>query len=119
MTREEFAALVGTICAPETTTPLPNAYWEFEEPVNLPFLTFYYPYRADVHADNICYVPIEHTVLELYTEQIDFPQEAAVEAVLTGAEITFSKDRNYIDSERMWQTVYEFDLIITEEESNA
>lgn len=119
MTREEFATLVGTICIPDTTTALPNAYWEFEEPVSLPFLCFYYPYRNDFRADNVNFLPIEHTVLELYTEQIDFPQEEAVEAVLTGAEITFTKNRNYIDSERMWQTVYEFDLIITEEESNA
>lgn len=112
MTREAFATLVGTI-------GLPYAYYEFEEPTTLPFICFYYPYRNDFRADNITWQPIEHTVLELYTEQMDFAQEAAVEAVLTGAEIAFSKNRNYIDSERMWQIVYEFDLIITEEESNA
>ena len=119
MTREEFATLVGTICIPETSTALPNAYYEFEEPVELPFITFYYPYQNDIMADNINYQPIEHTILELYTEQIDFPQEKAVESVLTGAEIAYDKSRNHIDSERMWQIVYEFDLVITEETTNA
>lgn len=114
MTHEEFATLVGTICQPETTTALPNAYYEFEEPVSLPFITFYYPYRNDVMADNLNYQPIEHTVLELYTEQKDPAQESEVEKVLNGSEIAFSKESNYIESERMWQTVYEFDLVITE-----
>ena len=117
MTRSEFATLVGTICVPETSTALPNAYYEFENPVTLPFITFYYPYSNDVMADNVNYQPVEHIILELYTEQIDFPQEQAVEDVLNGAEIAYSKSRNYIDSERMWQTVYEFDLVITEEQN--
>ena len=121
MTYQEFATLLGTICKPGTTDPLPLAYYEFEreDPATLPFLVFYYPYRNDVMADNINYQPIEHTVLELYTEEIDLPQEQAVEAVLAGAEIAYSKNRNYIDSEMMWQIVYEFDLVITEDISNA
>ena len=115
MTHEEFATLVGTICQPETTTALPNAYYEFEEPVALPFVVFYYPYRNDVMADNINFQPIEHTVLELYTELKSPAQEQEVETVLNGAGIAFSKECNYISSERMWQIVYEFDLVITED----
>ena len=121
MTYQNFAALLGTICKPDTTDPLPCAYYEFErdDPATLPFLVFYYPYRNDVMADDINYQPIEHTVLELYTEEIDFAQEQAVEAVLANAEIAFSKTRNYIDSQMMWQIVYEFELVITEDNSNA
>lgn len=121
MTYSEFATLLGTICIPQTTTALQVAYYEFDrgDPATLPFLVFYYPYANDVKADNINYQKVEHTILELYTEEIDFPQEKAVEDVLTGAEIAYSKTRNYIESQSMWQIVYEFDLVITEETTNA
>lgn len=117
MTYTEFDQLLGTICKPGTTTPLQKAYYEFQrdDPATLPFIVFYYPYRNDVMADDINYQHIEHVVLELYTEQICYPQEKIVEDVLTGAEIAYTKERNYIDSQMMWQIVYEFDLVITEE----
>ena len=119
MTHAEFKTLMGTVMIPNTETPLPSAYYEFESPVSLPFICFYFPYRNDVYADNLNYQTVEHAIVELYTDRKDFAQESELEEVLFNAEIAYIKNPSaFITSERMWQTIYEFDYVLTEE-SNA
>lgn len=116
MTYSEFATLVGTITDPGGNA-LPNAYYQFTHPVDPPFICFYYPRRNDIIADNRNYQKVEHTVLELYTTEKDFEQESNVETILTESSIVYTRQEIYLDSEQMWMIVYEFDLIITEEQN--
>lgn len=100
-------------------TGLNTAYYEFpsgteQEP---PFLCWFFPDAIDMLADDKNYQKIERCVFELYTPYKDFELEAAVEAVLSGADIVYRRDETYLDSERMHQTNYTFSVVITEAEN--
>ena len=96
---------------------LNTAYYEFpsgteQEP---PFLCWFFPDNNDFKADNRNYQKVERCVFELYTPYKDFDLEAAVENVLQEANLIYTRDEAYIDSERMYQTNYTFEVIITTE----
>lgn len=108
MTFKEIATMIGTI-------GLPFAYYEFpndtaQEP---PFICFYFPNNNDFKADSKNYQKIEHLVIELYTDNKDFQKEAAVEAVLESNGIVYTRSETHIDTERMYEVVYESDVVIT------
>lgn len=95
---------------------LPYAYYEFPDKTEQepPFICFFYPESDDMMADNQNYVGIRRLYVELYTSEKDFAKEALVEAALTGAGLSYHKTENRIDSERMWQILYETEVIINE-----
>lgn len=95
---------------------LPYAYYEFPDGTEqaLPFICFYFEESDDVFADNANYVSIQRLNIELYTDDRDPEQEAAVESVLTANGLTYHKNYTYIDSEKMSQTLYEMEVIINE-----
>ena len=66
-------------------------------------------------ADNSNYQKIEHLIVELYTDNKSFTAEAAVEQVLADHGMVWSRSEAQIDSERMYEVVYEMDVIITED----
>jgi hypothetical protein len=108
MTYKEISDMVATV-------GLPYAYYEFpdgtaQEP---PFICFYYPESDDLFADNQNYCGIRRLYVELYTNEKDFTQEAAVEAVLTGNGLSYRKAELYISSERMWQITYQTEVVIS------
>lgn len=95
---------------------LSTAYYEFpsgtqQEP---PFLCWFFPNSNDMAADDHNYQRIERCVFELYTPYKDFDLEKTVEAALAGANIYFVRDETYLGSERMYQTNYTFEVVITE-----
>lgn len=89
-------------------------YYQFppNEAPEPPFLLFYYPGSADFIADNKNYTGITALRLELYTNEKDFTSEAAVETVLQAAEIPYQKTEMYIDSEQLFEVVYESEVLI-------
>lgn len=98
---------------------LSTAYYEFpsgteQEP---PFLCWFFPDSNDMAADDHNYQKIERCVFELYTPYKDFELEATVEGILAGADIYYSRDETFLDSERMHQTNYTFMVVITEAEN--
>jgi len=48
--------------------------------------------------------------IELYSEKIDKISEKKIEDLLNGKAIEFKKDRTWIESEKFFQTVYDFSL---------
>ena len=110
MTHKQIAQMVASI-------GIPTAYYQFDNNSGQqpPFICFFYPNNNDVLADNTNYQKIEHLVIELYTDNKDFGLEAAVEAVLNLHGLVYSRDEEYLDTERMFEVVYETDVIITEE----
>ena len=109
MTTQEVASMVASV-------GIPTAYYEFpdntgQEP---PFICFYYPGDNDFKADNINYAKINRLIIELYTDSKDFALEAAVEQVLKDNELAFIRNETYIDSERMYEVIFETQVIITE-----
>lgn len=101
-------------------TGYPAAYYQFpnDTPQSPPFICFFYPNNNDMKADDSNYCKIEHLVIELYTDTKDFDAEAAVESVLSQNGMVWSRSETGIDSERMYEVVYEMDVVITEDLKN-
>jgi hypothetical protein len=100
---------------------LSTAYYEFpsgtqQEP---PFLCWFFPDGRGFNADDRNYQKVERCVFELYAPYKDFELEATVEAALNGADIAYQRDEAYIDSEKMYQTNYTFEVVITEANDNG
>lgn len=109
MTRKAISDMVKSI-------GLPYAYYEFPDDTQQepPFVCFFLPESDDLFADNQNYVGISRLYVELYTDEKDFAQEAAVEGVLASNNLTYRKVEEYIGSEKMWQITYEMEVIIDE-----
>lgn len=108
MTQIDVADLIKSI-------GLPYAYYQFPEGTaqELPFVCFFFSGSDDLYADQENYQKISTLNIELYTKNKDFSQDENVETILNNAGLTYYKEENYIDSEKMWQTAYECDVIIT------
>lgn len=113
MTYEEVAAMVEEI-------GYPSAYYQFPETgQEPPFVCFFYPNSSDFLADDENYQKIEHLVIELYTDKKDFAAEQAVEAVLAAHSLVWSRDETRLDDERMYEVIFEMDVVITEGDTNG
>lgn len=109
MTTKEVSTMLGSL-------GIPTAYYQFPEPQEgPPFLCFFYQSNNDMLADDVNYVRIDHLVVELYTDNKDFDLERQLEGILTSNGMVWSKDEEVLDDERMYEVVYEMDVIITEE----
>lgn len=112
MTYKDISTLVSSI-------GLPYAYYQFPDdtPQAPPFICFLYEDDDDLAADNINYQRIRRVSLELYTSSKDFALENTVETVLNNAGLYYSRSEQYLDSERMMMVVYEFEVVVTDEQS--
>ena len=61
---------------------------------------------VEIPADQLC------CCVGIYTKQKDFAQDQSIEDILNNNGLTYYKEENYIDSEKMWQTAYECDVVI-------
>ncbi len=93
---------------------LPFAYYQFPEdtPQAPPFICFFFSQTDDVFADDTNYQRIVQLNIELYTSGKDFELEASLEEILTDNNLTYYKEENYIDSEKLYQIAYEMEVII-------
>lgn len=96
---------------------LPCAYYQFPDntPQAPPFICWIYPGRADFYGDNANFQKIETVQAELYTDEKDIEQEAAVEAVFSNYGISWVRDEGFLDDEKMHMTTWQFDVVITPE----
>ena len=110
MTRKEVATMVASI-------GLPYAYYKFDEGTGQkpPFVVFFYTGSADLYADQANYQKIDGLSIEFYSAEKDFTTEDAIETLLNQAGLTYYKEQNYIDTEKMWQTAYDMQIVLTEE----
>lgn len=111
MTTQEVAAMVAEI-------GIPSAYYQFPDNTGqaTPFVCFFYSGDNDFKADDSNYQKIEHLIIELYTDDKDFTLEQTVESVLASHGMVWTRDEEWIESERMLEVVYEMDVVITSEE---
>ena len=107
MTYKQIASMVSSI-------GLPYAYYQFPEGTAQapPFVVFFFSQTNDLYADETNYQRIVTLNVELYTSEKDFDMESNVEKILTNNNLTYYKEENYIDSEKMWQIAYELEVII-------
>lgn len=93
---------------------LPYAYYQFPEGTGQepPFVVFFYSNIDDVYADDSNYQRIVTLNIELYTREKDFEHEETIETALADNGLSYYKEENYIDSEKMYQIAYETEVII-------
>lgn len=105
MTHEEVMVIVAEL-------GLPNAYDHFAEGESPepPFVCFLYPGENAFGADNVVYFSTNQLDIELYTDFKDPELEKRVEAVLTAHEIFYHKSEVWIESEKLYEVLYEMDV---------
>ena len=96
-------------------TGYPVAYFHFKETGNEPlpkppFIVYFTAFSSNFMADNKVHIPIENVQIELYTSKKDLDAEAKVNAVLNENEIPFETSESFIESEGLYQKIYEMRL---------
>lgn len=96
---------------------LPYAYYQFDEDTAQapPFVVFFFSTSNDLYADQTNYQRIDSLSIEFYSSEVDFDTEEAIETILNDAGLTFYKEQSYIESERIWQTAYDMEIVLTPE----
>ena len=107
MTTQEISAMIDEM-------GYSNAYyqWPVSKAPALPYVLFYYPNRADFHADGKIYKKISALNIEFYSDNKDFDGENKIEAVLDEYGLIYAKNESYIDSEKMFLVLYETEVLI-------
>lgn len=96
-------------------TGYPVAFHHFTETENEPlpkppFIVYLSAYSANYMADNKVHIPIDNVQIELYTSKKDLEAEAKLEAVLNESEMPYQSLETYIETEELYQKIYEVRL---------
>lgn len=107
MTEQEVYQMVKSI-------GFPVAYHHFEEgqSPDLPFLVYLYPESNNFSADGIVYQKITELDIELYTDKKDLNAEKKIETVLKKNGFFYNKTETYLDTEKMYEVLYEMEVVI-------
>ena len=87
-------------------------YSHFSKVPDTPYVVYYYPSENDVHADNSNYVNKRQLFVELFTKSKDEASEAKIEAKLKAAGLSWYKQTDFLNDEKLFQTTYEMEVII-------
>lgn len=93
-------------------TALPIAYDHFAEgeSPDPPFICFLYPGSDNFAADGRVYLKISEVHVELYIDEKNPELEATLEAVLDRHGIFYEKTETWIESERLYEVLYYFEM---------
>jgi len=89
------------------TTGLPVAYHHFISPPTPPYIVYLFSYSDNFGADNKVYDAKEIFQVELYTTKKDPASEVLIESLFDESDIYWKKTETYIDSEGLYQVLYE------------
>ena len=89
------------------TTGLPVAYHHFTSLSTPPYVVYLFSYSSNFGADNKVHKEIPNYQVELYAKTKDPTSEALIEGLFDANEIFWDKTETYIDSEGLYQVLYE------------
>ena len=92
------------------STHLPVVYHHFVTPPKPPYIIYLFALSNNFGADNKVYDKADRYQVELYTAKKDSASEATLEAVLDAAETYWDKTETYIESEKLYQIIYEITI---------
>lgn len=109
MTMEEFVAMLQK-------TGIPFAYDHFAEGESPepPFICYLLPGSNNFAADGKVYFKINQVRIELYTDSKDLVVERKVEMVLDDSGIFYNKSEVWIQSEKLYEVLYSFEVPVTD-----
>ena len=95
---------------------IPYAYDHFAEgeSPDPPFICYLCPGSDNFSADGRVYKKINTVHIELYTDYKDPETELTVENVLDEAGIFYNKTEVWIDSEKLYEVLYSFEMEVQE-----
>ena len=95
----------------------PYAYDHFAEgeAPDPPFVCYLLTGSDNFSADGKVYYRISEARVELYTDQKDFAAEGKLEDALDACGIFYEKSETWIDSEKLYEVLYVFEIPIGEE----
>jgi hypothetical protein len=98
------------------TTGYPVAYSHFNNtaenpPPSPPFITYLEAFSSNQFADNKVYKKVKNIQVELYTNYKDLTAESTLENVLDANEIPYETTEAFIESEQLFQKIYEIGVI--------
>ena len=97
----------ATLYALLKTTKLPVAYHHFVSPPSPPYVVYLFSYSSNFGADNKVYEDFKNFQVELYTPKKDLTSEKLIEDLFNANSIYWEKTETYIDSEGLYQVLYE------------
>ena len=105
MTHEEVMAMMEEI-------GLPYAYHHFAEgeSPDTPFICYLLPQSDNFSADGKVYLKVSSVNIELYTDSKDLAVEQKLETVLDIHGIFYDKTEVWIESEKLYEVLYSFEL---------
>jgi hypothetical protein len=89
----------------------PVAYSHFSSPPQLPYLVYLESFNPSFDADNKSFHKMADVQVELYSAKKDLTAEGKLEAVLDLHNIPYTATSEYIQSENLFQKLYEVRLI--------
>lgn len=92
------------------STGYPVAYSHFDKPVKPPFIAYLVIGTTNFFADSETYLKVHDIQIELYTNKKDLKTENVLESVLDSNEIPYEVSETYIESEKLYQRIYEVSL---------
>ena len=106
--RDEMEKLLSVL----DSIGIPYAYDHFAEGESPepPFLCYLLPGSSNFSADGKVYHRISEVRLEMYTDFKDLASERKVEDALDAAGIFYNKTETWIDSEKLYEVLYSFDM---------
>ncbi|MNC63725.1 hypothetical protein D3C75_1138710 [compost metagenome] len=76
-----------------------------------PYITYLVSYSSNFITDKTVYKKIDNVQIELYTNKKDLPAETTLENVLDANGIVYDSTETYIESEKLFQKLYEVRVI--------
>ena len=91
---------------------IPSVYDHFAEGESPepPFITYLMPRTNNFSADGRVYLRVTEVHIELYTDAKNPEVEAQVEAVLDAHEIFYDKTEVWIETEKLYEVLYSFEM---------
>ncbi len=89
------------------STGLPVAYHNFTPPPTPPYIVYLFAFSSNFGADNKVYRKVPHYQVELYTTKKDPATEKILEDLFDTHDIYWEKSETYIESEGLYQVLYE------------
>ena len=95
---------------------IPFAYDHFAEgeSPDPPFICYLIPGSNNVAADGKVYFKINQVRIELYTDSKDLAVERKMEMVLDESGIFYNKSEVWIQSEKLYEVLYSFEVPFTD-----
>ena len=102
---EELLSILG-----ETQIPFAYDHFAEGESPDPPFICYLLPGSNNFAADGKVYYKISQVNIELYTNRKDPAVEQKLEDALDAASIFYNKTEVWIDSEKLYEVLYQFEM---------